>query len=232
MKTDANDTAPRKRQLLFSLDVETKKGTTYKTRWLVYRTLPRPCIKGHCSSGLGWENTDGLKHSGGNPPNVKEEYLAYLLADGAEIDEYTKEYNRTVFAGYTPSRAYGEKEAPKPNPGTIVYRGSDLGEVSVDVAWGHVKAGDGWTRGLAVDSIKVRGFNNAAGVERDFIRDRIGGPLVAFINANRAELLEMARADLAERLADEVAEARAAINAAEAAIPALLSVPNLKTEKD
>lgn len=175
--------------LTTEIEVQTSNKARQKTRWLVTRCRPYPDF----DHRMEWRNAGTLRPSYGNPATAPDpEYTAYLLASDAP-DVPT--VNRTCFAGFTHRPGpYGTPDVT--NPGSIVFRGRDLGEMTLEIR----------PSSPAYPGIKVRGFDTPTTTERDFIREQIVTPLLAFINANARELASLAadalRADCLARVAD------------------------------
>jgi len=100
--------------------------------------------------------------------------------------------DRKSFAGY------------ENNPGTIVYRGRDMGETSIVI------------NSNGYNEIKVTGFNAPTPGERDFITVAIIPGLLKAIKENKRELKAEAVEAVKNRIIEHVKEARAEIDKLEA----------------
>jgi hypothetical protein len=191
------------------IEVAAKKGHTQKTRWLVSQDRPYPCVRADAGR-LNWSNAEGLlgKH-GSKPEGLGSRYTCHLLTPEGEIPE---DYNRTHFAGYSHRPGpYGTPDVV--NPGTIVLRGHDLGEMSV-------KFGSN----PEYPDISVRGYGGSpTPSERDWIKAEIVPALRRFIADNAETLRRDALAAVEKRLAAELEEKRQELAALAAMVPAILA---------
>ena len=186
------------------ITVTPKKGETIVTRWHVRQDRPYPNIHGHSASGLDWQNLETLNPSysereRGVKPALPATYRAALLR--SDFDPATATGDRRDHAGYDTSPSYryenGERVTVPPalNPGTIVYRGRDLGEISLHLT--H------W------DVIKVNGYDEPSPGECKFLEEQVAAPLRAYIAANAASLHAEAKEAVKARFASELDAARA-----------------------
>lgn len=183
------------------IKVSPKKGETLTTRWLVVQSAPCPDLHSDCGGHvLNWRNGGELFRSPGNRfgwtgPTIGESFRAYLLADGVTPPE---NWNRMHLAGYA------ENRDSAPNPGTIVFRGKDLGETSVE-----------WSNPNAYPTWRVRGWDSPTSGERDFLSESVFPSLRAFVAENKASLRSEAIAGLEKRFDSMLEAARKAIGALE-----------------
>lgn len=172
-----------------TIQVTTKKGATQTTTWGIVQNRPYPSIEGRCGS-LRWANFGGVLPGYCQQPatGLGEEYTCDLLrSDRTEWDLRTRESNA------------------EPNPGSIVYRGVDLGEMSVEIRL-HA----------AYDNVRVRGFDHATPGELAFIREQIIPALKDAIVAKRGVLKAEAIAALKAHVAEKLAETRERLDAMQA----------------
>lgn len=191
------------------IEVTTKKGHTQKTRWLVVQDRPYPCLRADAGR-LHWSNAGGLLGEyGSKPEGLGSRYKCYLLTPGGEVPE---DYNRTHFAGY--SHRPGPYGAPDVvNPGTIVLRGRDLGEMSVEFGNNPEYPG-----------ISVRGYGGSPTTsERDWIKAEIIPALRQFVADNAAAMRRGAIAAVEKRLTDELEEKRRELETLAAMVPGILA---------
>ena len=191
------------------IEIETRKGEKRLTQWGVWQERPYPDITSH-GGRLRWQNGGGAFGECGNPARgLENKYGAVLLRDG--WTEETAKDNREDYAGFIP---YQKTEAI---PGAITYRGRNLGETQAEIDL------RGTWQGV---SFRVRGFDRATGAEAAFLAEQIKPALLAFVEANRAELkaeaVEALRAGMAERLRDAESSLDALESEAEEAIKQLL----------
>lgn len=189
-----------------SFTVSAKKGDTQIVRWLVVQNIPYPRINAN-GGPLCWENDDRQLWDRYQQPakGIGQNYTCYLLADTCP-DPVPADYNRTHFAGYVPCRGYKDPD-PKPNGGSVVFRGKTLGECTVKIdSTGYVmiNVGDGFTR--------------PGNAESDFFKDQIVPTIKQFIADNREELRNYALAKLKTNLASEVSEKRKELDKLESQI--------------
>lgn len=187
-----------------TINVTTKKGTAQLTTWEVWQNHPWPDIEK--GGRFQWRNADGLFGTYTSPARgIGRNYTAVLLrSDLAE-----RQHNRKDYAGYR------DGQNDKENPGCIVYRGKSLGELSITI--------DG--NGYATIRTRYGEYpDTTTPGEREFIKREIVPYLLAFIEANRAELKAQAIAGIRQQVADRITEAKDAIDRlsreAEAAIKA------------
>ena len=186
-----------------TIQVTTKKGATQTTTWGIAQNRPYPSIEGHCGS-LRWANFGGVLPGYCQQPatGLGEEYTCDLLrSDRTEWDLRTRESN----AGYVAYTSAGQRPA-EPNPGSIVYRGVDLGEMSVEIR----------LHAASYDNVRVRGFDHATPGELAFIREQIIPALKEAIVAKRSELKAEAVAALKAHVAEKLAETRERLDAMQA----------------
>ena len=191
------------------IEVATKKGHAQKTRWIVVQDRPYPCIRADAGR-LNWSNAEGLIGKyGSQPEGLGSRYTCHLLTPEGEIPE---EYNRTHFAGYSHRPGpYGTPDVV--NPGTVVLRGHDLGEMSVKFGSNHDHP-----------DISVRGYGGSpTPSERDWIKAEIVPALRRFIADNAETLRRDALAAVEKRLAAELEEKRQELAALAAMVPAILA---------
>lgn len=190
------------------IEVATKKGHTQKTRWIVTQDHPHPCIRADAGR-LNWSNAEGLIGKyGSKPEGLGSRYKCHLLTPEGKVPE---EYNRTHFAGYSHRPGpYGTPEVV--NPGTIVYRGQYLGEMSVEFG-----------SNPEYPDIKVRGYGSPTTSERDWIKAEIVPALRRFIADNAETLRRDALAAVEKRLAAELEEKRQELAALAAMVPDILA---------
>lgn len=197
-----------KPHFITTINVFPKKDETFLTRWLITQDIPYPCI-GSNGSSIQWDNLGGLKANYGiKAQGIGERYYCYLLTPTGDIPE---SYNRTHFAGYKHQPGgYGTPEVI--NPGAIVYRGRDMGEMSVNFM-GNPEYPD----------IKVTGSDSPTAGERDFIKRQLVPFLAEFIATNHAGLREQAIERIKERMRTATAEARKQVTLCEEQIPKFMS---------
>ncbi len=188
------------------ITITTKKGITQETQWLVWQNRPYPDIEK--AGSWKWRNGDGLFSDFNGPARgIGRNYSAVLLR--SDLDMTKRENNRKDYAGYK------DGQNDKENPGCIVYRGKSLGELSITI--------DG--NGYATIRTRYGEYpDTTTPGEREFINREIVPYLLAFIEANRAELKAQAIAGIRQQVSDRITEAKDAIDRlsreAEAAIKA------------
>ena len=179
--------------IIATIEVNPAKGQSQITRWLVEMLTPYPDL-----SGPEWRNAGTLLPRAGHPATAPyPTYMAFLLAEGVEPPE---QYDRTHFAGYAP------KPGGPANPGTIVYRGKDLGECSVEL-----------DRGITLRS-RTGARSHPTPSEAAFLTDQVATPLRAFITTHRAALAHQAASKFAQRCNANLAEYRRRLLLAEAEV--------------
>lgn len=157
--------------VIADVKVSTKKGHSQDCKFLIERRVPFPGIKSY-GGGFDWQSGAGIFRENGNPvAKLKEEYTAVLLR--SDFDGNLKG-DRTDYAGY------------EDNPGSIVYRGSDLGEMIIRLSRHR--------DGLGCDKIIVKDnyFGGTTDGKRKFIKEQIIPVLKDKIEENRQELYEQA----------------------------------------
>ena len=193
--------------LICTITISTKKGEQQITRWLIEQDAPIPHI--NLTGGLcaGWENAGGLIGRYGNKPEgIGTSYRCHLLAEGVTPP---KNWNRTHLAGFKHQPGgYNTQEVT--NPGTIVYRGRDMGELEI-----------------MIDPFRGFGYNfGNKGMTRtghDMLMEQVVPHLKAFITEHRATLKAAAVATIRERLESEIVETEQKIAALKESIPNLLA---------
>ena len=111
---------------IIELTVETKKNTTFDVKFLVVARFDGPFITGSNASFSRWQGTSfGF---GASADEVTPDYYISLLRNDLPIDELDFS-TRHSHAGFQGSGDFGKTKLP-PNPGTIVYRNVDIGEMS------------------------------------------------------------------------------------------------------
>lgn len=159
------------------LNVTTRKGCTQLTTWAINQDRAYPGIDGGCS--LRWRNGGGLFADFNGPAKgIGRRYTCNLMRnDGAAMHG-----NRYDFAGY------------EGLPGTIEYRGRDLGEMQIEIDSAHYA------------TIRLRGFDKPTDGERAWINAEIVPSLERAIEYNRealhAEAVAAMRASMLARLQD------------------------------
>lgn len=151
--------------------VSAKKGDKQDFSFLIQQDIPFPRIKGY-GSGLDWENGYGIFKERGNPATgLKEEYTAVLLR--SDLEGEPKGESRAEHAGF------------EENPGSITYRGNDLGEMQLDFSI-HSKIG------IYCNKIQLRSYKSATESEKNFIKEQIIPHIIEAIQENKQELYEEA----------------------------------------
>jgi hypothetical protein len=171
------------------ITVEAKKGTTQETTWKITQGHPYPDI-----DRSSWRNGEGLfpewqgSMSGGAmvAQGMPTRYHVALLRS----DLTTEANDRTDYAGFTHGK-YGEPQTT--NPGTITYRGKDLGEMTFTIEASN-------------PYINMRDRTPS---EREFIEAQIIPGLKAAIEANKHALRQEALNELETQLAERIATMRA-----------------------
>lgn len=166
--------------MITSFNINTKKGESQWTRWLISQEIPHPQI--HSEGTLNWRNGEGLFPRYGNPATgLAERYYCYLLRSDIDVAAIPENYGRAVFAGFTEYN----KPGALPAPGTIKFRGKDLGEMTI-----YFGNNPDWP------DIRIRCNETPSGGEREMITAQIIPPLKFFINQSKAAL----RANAVERV--------------------------------
>jgi hypothetical protein len=172
------------------IEISTKKGYSQTTTWRIKRSLQHPTI---CRTG--WQGAEGLLPQFGRmegkpalPPSCTCELLRSDLVE--EVG------NRLDLAGFDG------------NPGAIVLRGQSLGEVVVKLGPCPYYRGGGWGADIWVRGHSERPTKG----EREWIESHIVPALVAAIDAHRAQLAEMAKAELVAYVGRQVREERARLD--------------------
>lgn len=183
-----------------TFQVSTKKGESQTVRFLVSQEHPWPDFNSNGSS-IDWRNTGGLFPAYQQPAaGLGSRYYCYLTRPDIEMPE---NWDRTHLAGYRHRPGpYGTPDVT--NPGSITYRGKDLGEMTI-----YFGNNPEWP------DIKVRGHDAPTSSERDFIGSAIVPALRDFINANKEELKQEAVSAVKASFAKKLSEARAEIDAME-----------------
>jgi hypothetical protein len=188
------------------ITVETKKGTTQETTWKITQCHPYPDIdRGN------WRNADQFFPKWqGNAIGMKAEGIAAIYHCTLLRSDLTKETgNRTDYAGFVPYE-YGKTNPA--NPGTIVFRGKDLGEM--DITFNPYGNNNGY-----IDIGKGRTAS-----EREFIEEQIIPGLKAAIDADKAELRQEALDGLEKHIAERITAMRADADKLEQEAAAALKV--------
>lgn len=189
------------------IQIETKKGERKITTWGVWQDRPYPTISGH-SGRMEWTNTDDLLETYGRPAKgLGTKYSAVLLRDGWTPETATG--NRHDYAGFIPY------QTTEPIPGTIVYRGKYLGEITAEI--------DNRETFQNV-SFRVRGtYNRATGSEAAFLADQVAPGLLACVKENLDELKAEAIAGIRQKVGEALAEVRESLNKIEAEMDKVIS---------
>lgn len=176
--------------------IETKKGQTQNTQWGVWQERPFPDIEK--GGRFKWRNGEGLfPNFNGPAQGIGRNYTAVLLRS----DLTKRENNRKDYAGYQEDRNTPE------NPGCIVYRGKSLGETSIKID----------SHGYATIRTRYGSYpDTTTAGEREFVKAAVVPGLIAFIEANRAELKAEAIAAIRETVKRNLADARQDIDELEA----------------
>lgn len=150
------------------IKIQLKKDTVQDCVFNVRQAVPFPRISGWAQT---WENDDGalFGRCGHSPEGLKEDYYCDLLRSDMG-PEYVEKGTREDHAGFVPYAGYGKDPLPA-NPGTIVFRGKDLGEMSFRMS-------RAWNSGMYAHGLTCP----------DAIREQIETQLSAFIEQNKAEL--------------------------------------------
>ena len=198
--------------LICTITISTKKGEQQITRWLIEQDAPIPHI--NLTGGLcaGWENAGGLIGRYGNKPEgIGTSYRCHLLAEGVTPP---KNWNRTHLAGFKHQPGgYNTQEVT--NPGTIIYRGRDMGELDIMIDP---------SRAFDVTFKNYNGVNGAlTRTEHDMLMEQVVPHLKAFITEHRATLKAAAVATIRERLESEIVETEQKIATLKASIPDLIT---------
>ena len=174
---------------IITIEISTKKGHAQKTQWEIWRDRVYPCIKGHSSSLLHWDNTEKLfPRYGSEASGLAPTYSAILLADNY-TPEGAKE-NRQDYAGY------------EGNGGTITLRGLDLGETGAEIRAASPHCG-------AYISYKVRGYGETTEGERKFLDAQVSPVILAYVQKHAKSLKAECVAIIKARFKSELKEARA-----------------------
>lgn len=172
--------------------VTTKKNTTTETKWDIVQERPYYCVERNNWSG---RNDEAIR---------RKIYKCNLLRSDME----TNFDNRKDFAGY------------EGNPGTITFRGNDLGEMSVILEKNRYNNEYSWDA-----TICVRGYGNrATDSERAFVKAEIVPMLAKFIEANASELLQNAKQDYEKGLKKEIEYHREQLAKLEVKIPEMVEL--------
>jgi len=176
---------------LTEIEVQTKKNTTMTTTWDVEQMIPHPQLRIVCGK-LDWENGDGLfgRYGRNMDEGLPKYYYAVLLR--SDYDEAKREGSSKDHAGYDGS------------PGSIMYRGTTLGEVTVRFSIGH----EGRT---ILRELWVRGYAKPTPSERTFLMEQVIPRLADFVQKNNKALLKQAVQRLEKDMAEKVAEAVASV---------------------
>lgn len=179
--------------------ISTKKGEAQALRWGVVQDHPWPDITmDGCRAH--WRNFGGLFTRFGQPAaGIGNDYYAYLLSPEADV---SKGYDRSHYAGYVKYNPQTDEER-KPTPGTIVFRGRDLGETSIHFEGQGCNLRPG---GLPWCSIRVNYTEVASNSERELFEKQIIPPLWTFITANKAQLKAEAVAAIKNQFAAKLKE--------------------------
>jgi hypothetical protein len=149
---------------IFSFPIQPKKGETQHLRFLIHQEIPYPDTEGF-GGRLQWRNTGGLLPKHGAPATGLEKTYRCLLLPPSGTPP--PNFNRTHLAGY------------ENNPGTLVIRGKNLGEVTVTIS-------ETW------QSSRVCGFENPTPFEEKVFSQWIYPTLREHIEENKKSLYEEA----------------------------------------
>lgn len=173
------------------IDVTPKKGTTQTTIWGLSAAYDMPYPYERCNGS--WRDTSG-----------SITYYAALLRS----DLTTEQDNRVDYAGYNG------------NPGTIVYRGVDLGELTLrierDPVKGYANIGTGYNNGHTHSA-------------RAWMEGAIIAPIRQALATHAAELQYAAETHLRSRMMEQVTEMHQNANKLESAIETVIA--KIKGEK-
>jgi hypothetical protein len=166
------------------IKISTKKGHTQETTWHIIQAHPYPDIEK--AGSWRWRNAGGMFDAYNQPATGLEEkyYCNLLRSDFSEVFD-----NRKDYAGY------------EGNPGSIVLRGQDLGEMNVTV-----------NNSNRYNEIKVNGFDSPTSGVRAWIEEAIIPGLLKAIEEHKAELKAEAVEAVRQRIIENVKEARSEID--------------------
>lgn len=165
--------------------ISTKKGESQPLRWFIVQETPHPGITSE-GSALRWRNGGGLFREFGNPPKgIGARYYCHLLKPEGDLPA---DYSRRDFAGF------------EGNPGTIKFRGKDLGETSV-----HFDNNPSWP------TIRLNGHDTPTSSERALFEQHVLPPLREAIAERKGVLFALACERIEKRMRDELIEARAGL---------------------
>lgn len=188
-----------------TITVSAKKGDIQTARFHIQRETPWPSLSGNAGR-IEWTNDGNIFPSWRNnhkPSGIPDSYYCYLmrsnLAEGEQL-----EGNRKDHAGYTYQSSYSGPEVK--NPGSLVYRGREIGETTIRIEMRGVNQWNG-SPYIHCDAV--------SGSESDWFEAQVYPQLLAYIEANKASLYDEALAKLRQHVADEIAESRRELDAAE-----------------
>jgi hypothetical protein len=180
--------------LIVDVKVSAKKGDVQNARFGIIQSVPHPDAT-TTQGSLTWRNLETLdpntycNHAGPHLPPI---YRVVLLRNDTE--EYVD--NRTDYAGFKEHPAYNKPQTP-PNPGTLVFRGEDMGEITGTI---RLK-GSSYPEGLSFQT----SANSSA---EKWLHQQVSDKLIEAVKARQQPLRDHAFARLAERFAQCVEEMR------------------------
>lgn len=188
--------------LTASITVSTKKGHTQETVWSLRQDRPFPDIEARGGGCMNWRNAGGVLPQFGRPAEgLPPKYTAALLR--SDLAAAGERGNRLDHAGHV---GYGATDRT-PAPGTIVYRGTDLGETTAEI--------DVRPHGYGV-LYRVRGGDRPTPGEDVFLAAQVTPGLLAAVQRLRDKLYAEAVAAVRDQFARQLAEARESLAKLEA----------------
>lgn len=185
--------------------VSAKKGDSQTARFHIQRDVPYPRLNG-IRGCIEWESAENILPSWRNnnqPSGIPDSYYCYLmrsnLAEGEQLDGSRKDH-----AGYTYQSSYSGPEVK--NPGSLVYRGREIGETVIHI---EMRGANQWNGSPYIRCDAV------SGSESDWFKAQVYPPLLAYIEANKTSLYAESLDKLKAYIANEIAESREELEAAE-----------------
>lgn len=179
---------------ILTTTVSAKKGDKQTSRWLIAQDRPYPNLEIKYGRAE-WTHVDGILKG-----DLPENYRAYLLRSDIEVKDIPLSWDRTHLAGFGP------------NPGSLVYRGRTLGEMTCEITRRHAYLG--WRVGYNA---------SLSSAETDWLAAQLGPQFREFIAANLASLKKDVIDYLRTRCEREIGVARKLIEDADETITSAIN---------
>ena len=192
-----------KHQFITEIEVPQKTGIV-RTRWAIIQLAPYPLLRVELST-LRWTN---ISFASRDNPKLEPEYECALLHTGWTPENAM--HNREDHAGYNSFHMVKGIEGPL--PGTLVYRGVDLGELLFTV-----------TRDGQVRRWRAHGGYEPTPGQYRWLKEMLEPPLLKAIDENKTDLYNLAIADLDNIFKDQLRDKRQELEACEEEAKNLIS---------